>query len=142
MASRNGLGPYCARASPRVRKFPKDFAIFSPSTLSIALCIQYRANECPDASDSARSFSWCGKVRSEPPPWISKSSPSRCNDIATHSMCHPGRPGPQGLSQVGSPGFAAFHRAKSKGSCLSSSEVTLACALSRSSFTVRPTRAP
>jgi hypothetical protein len=28
-------------------------------------------------------------------------------------MCHPGRPGPQGLSHVGSPGFAVFHSAKS-----------------------------
>ena len=28
-------------------------------------------------------------------------------------MCHPGRPFPHGLSQVGSPGLAAFHSAKS-----------------------------
>ena len=30
-------------------------------------------------------------------------------------MCQPGRPGPQGLSHDGSPGFAFFHRAKSAG---------------------------
>ena len=35
-------------------------------------------------------------------------------------MCQPGRPGPQGLSQAGSPGLAPFHRAKSRGSCFSS----------------------
>ena len=28
-------------------------------------------------------------------------------------MCQPGRPGPQGLAQDGSPGLADFHRAKS-----------------------------
>ena len=30
-------------------------------------------------------------------------------------MCQPGRPGPQGDPQVGSPGLAAFHNAKSSG---------------------------
>lgn len=35
--------------------------------------------------------------------------------MALHSMCHPGRPGPQGDPQVGSPGLADFHRAKSEG---------------------------
>ena len=39
--------------------------------------------------------------------------------IAEHSMCHPGRPGPQGLSQDGSPGFDDFQRAKSPGCFLS-----------------------
>ena len=38
--------------------------------------------------------------------------------MAEHSMCHPGLPGPQGESQCGSPGFAAFHNAKSSGSRL------------------------
>ena len=33
--------------------------------------------------------------------------------MAEHSMCQPGRPGPQGLGQEGSPGLAPFHRAKS-----------------------------
>lgn len=33
--------------------------------------------------------------------------------MALHSICQPGRPFPNGDSQNGSPGFAAFHRAKS-----------------------------
>ena len=33
--------------------------------------------------------------------------------MAEHSMCQPGRPGPQGLGQEGSPGLAVFHKAKS-----------------------------
>ena len=33
-------------------------------------------------------------------------------------MCQPGRPGPQGDGQLGSPCLAAFHRAKSSGSRL------------------------
>lgn len=34
--------------------------------------------------------------------------------IAEHSICHPGLPGPHGESHEGSPGFAAFHKAKSR----------------------------
>ena len=41
--------------------------------------------------------------------------------MAEHSRCQPGRPGPQGLGQVGSPGFAPFQRAKSCTSSLSGS---------------------
>eukprot|EP00798_Chlamydomonas_sp_ICE-L_P028259 gene28261-31364_t len=33
-----------------------------------------------------------------------------------HSMCQPGRPGPQGLGQEGSPGLAPFHNVKILGS--------------------------
>ena len=33
--------------------------------------------------------------------------------IAEHSICQPGRPFPHGESQLGSPGFDAFQRAKS-----------------------------
>ncbi len=36
--------------------------------------------------------------------------------MAEHSRCQPGRPGPHGVSQNGSPGLAAFHSAKSRGS--------------------------
>ena len=35
--------------------------------------------------------------------------------MAEHSICQPGRPGPQGLSHAGSPGLEPFHRAKSPG---------------------------
>ena len=35
--------------------------------------------------------------------------------MTEHSICHPGRPGPQGDGQEGSPGLDAFHRAKSAG---------------------------
>ena len=41
--------------------------------------------------------------------------------MTTHSVCQPGRPGPQGDSQVGSPGLAFFHRTKSRGERFSSS---------------------
>src|SRR4051812_23957157 len=80
------------------------------------LCSQYFANVLP-VTDSlwASSFSWCGNIKSSPPPWMSKVSPRYLIDIAEHSMCQPGRPGPQGDSHVGSPGLAAFHSAKSAG---------------------------
>ena len=35
--------------------------------------------------------------------------------MAEHSMCQPGRPGPQGDSHVGSPGLDIFHNTKSIG---------------------------
>ena len=44
----------------------------------------------------AASFSWWGKTRSLPPPWISKPTPSSSSAIAEHSMCQPGRPRPHG----------------------------------------------
>ncbi len=40
--------------------------------------------------------------------------------MAEHSICQPGRPGPQGLSQAGSPGLAPFQRAKVAGIALRS----------------------
>ena len=49
---------------------PSDFDIFAASVSTIPLCIQTRANGRPAASDWAISFSWWGKTRSEPPPWI------------------------------------------------------------------------
>ena len=42
-----------------------------------------------------------GEDEVEPPPWIAKSAPSSFSAIAEHSMCQPGRPGPQGESQRG-----------------------------------------
>ena len=82
------------------------------------LCIQYLAKVLPVAvSLWAISFSWCGKIRSMPPPWMSNVSPRYAMLMAEHSMCQPGRPLPHGLFQAGSPGLAAFHRAKSAGCC-------------------------
>ena len=43
--------------------------------------------------------------------------------MAEHSRCQPGRPGPHGVSQDGSPGLAPFHRVKSRGSRLASRAV-------------------
>ena len=44
---------------------------------------------------------------------MSKVSPSAHVDIAEHSICHPGRPYPQGESQPTALSSAAFHRTKS-----------------------------
>ncbi len=68
-------------------------------------------------------------TRSKPPPWMSMIGPMRDRIMALHSMCHPGRPWPQGDSQVGSPGLAAFQRAKSDGLRLRLSNATLSPAL-------------
>jgi len=46
---------------------------------------------------------------------MSNLSPQTAELIAEHSMCHPGRPCPHGLSQYGSPLLEAFQRAKSDG---------------------------
>src|SRR6266481_10171919 len=54
----------------------------------------------------------------------SEKPAGRLVDMAEHSMCHPGRPSPQGDAQEGSPGFACFQITKSKGSSLASSTCT------------------
>ena len=96
---------------------PTDLAIFSPSKRTIPLCIQIRASGSSRAASVwAISFSWWGKTRSDPPPWISKSVPSTDSAIAEHSMCQPGRPSPHGDGQaVSSPSLRPFHSAKSCG---------------------------
>ena len=88
------------------------------------LCIQSRASGLPRAASvCAISFSWWGKIRSEPPPWISKSTPRIASAMAEHSMCQPGRPSPQGDShQVSSPSLRAFQSAKSCGASFTSAE--------------------
>ena len=105
---------------------PTDFAIFSEPSSSIPLCIQSRASGRPRAASvCAASFSWCGKTRSTPPPWMSNSTPSSASAIAEHSMCQPGRPAPHGESQeVSSPSLVAFQSAKSSGSSLRSAPST------------------
>ena len=103
------------------RVLPSDLLIFSPAAVIHALCIQYDANACPAARDWACSFSWWGKRRSTPPPWMSKAVPRYFDAIAEHSMCQPGRPRPQGLGHdavSGSDSLRPFQRAKSRGSRL------------------------
>ena len=108
-------------------KLPSDFDIFSPPLATTkAWWPQWRANVRPRATAWARSFSWWGKARSWPPAWRSKPSPSRSSDITTHSVCHPGRPGPQGEGHDGSPGLAFFHSTKSRGERLLTSTSTRA----------------
>src|SRR2546422_10439263 len=89
----SGAGNF-SKISRTVKKLPSDFDIFSLSTVTKPLCIQYRANSLPVAAqDWAISFSWCGKMRSWPPPWMSNVSPRCFIAMAEHSMCQPGRPG-------------------------------------------------
>ena len=112
-----------------VKTLPSDFDIFWFSTSRCSKCTQKRANGWPVAhSLCAISFSWCGKIRSMPPAWMSIGGPpSSRSAIAEHSMCQPGRPGPTPASQVGSPGLVAFHSTKSRASSFSySSESTRA----------------
>ncbi len=61
----------------------------------------------------ASSLSWRGNARSIPPEWMSIYLPSVSDAMAERSMCHPGLPLPQGLGQLGSPGWDAFQSAKS-----------------------------
>ena len=63
-------------------------------------------------------ISWCGKTRSEPPAWTSIVSPSSSSAMALHSMCQPGRPGPNGLSQTARPvALRARRRSRAGPSC-------------------------
>ncbi len=95
---------------------PNDLLIFSPpSATTMPECAHRREKRRPSATAWARSFSWWGNARSSPPPCRSKSSPNRSRAITTHSVCQPGRPGPQGDGHDGSPGLANFQRAKSMG---------------------------
>ena len=125
-----------------MKKFPKDLDIFLPSTCSISLCIQTRAKSASGWAhiDCAISFSWWGNCRSIPPPWMSKLSPRSSWLMAEHSMCQPGRPRPQGLSQPGRSSVEGFHRTKSIGSSLKGATSTLAPAIMSS--TERPDSLP
>ena len=116
------------------RLLPSDLLIFSPEVVIQALCIQYDANGCPAARDWACSFSWCGKRRSTPPPWMSKAVPRYLPAIAEHSMCQPGRPGPHGLGHAAVSGsdsfFQPFQSAKSRGSRLPRGSASSAASMS------------
>ena len=97
---------------------PSDLAIFAPSPRPIIpWWAQARTKGLPGwaAQLWASSFSWWGKRRSAPPPWMSAPLGRCFSTIAEHSMCHPGRPGPHGLSHEGSPGLDAFQSVKSSG---------------------------
>src|SRR5512135_1340716 len=110
------FGPHFFRTKSIDFVFPRDFDIFSPFIVTIPTCIQILAKLMPEnASDCAISFSWCGNIKSRPPPWISKLLPRYFKLMAEHSMCHPGLPLPHGLSHTGL-SFANFHKAKSTGS--------------------------
>ncbi len=108
--------------------------IFSPAVVIQALCIQYVANGCPAARDWACSFSWWGKRRSTPPPWMSNAGPRYFCAIAEHSMCQPGRPGPHGDGQAAEAGsdsfFQPFQSAKSRGSRLPRGSASPAASMS------------
>ena len=122
---------------------PSDFDIFSPISCSIPLCIQSVANSSPAPRDCAISFSWWGKMRSLPPPWISNTGPRWASAIAEHSMCQPGRPRPHGDSHhVSSASLCAFHSAKSRGSSLSSLGSSSSEGLRTEPSSVRPESRP
>ena len=102
-SSRIAAGSDCLAQVATNTRLPSDFDIFSPSIRTIAWCIQWRTNGSPvAASDCAVSHSWCGKIRSVPPPCRSIVVPSSRSASAEHSMCQPGRPGPHSDSHDGS----------------------------------------
>ena len=112
---------------------PVDLAIFEPPIWRWAQWSHVPTNVWPVAASLwAISSSWCGKIRSTPPVWMSNDGPRWAMLIAEHSMCQPGRPGPIAVSHDGSPGFGPFHRAKSRTSSLPYS----------SASTRSPTRSP
>src|SRR5919112_3310475 len=101
--SRIGFAPHVFSACSIVTMLPRDLLIFCELIVTIPVWTHILAN-CLRVYDSdwAISFSWCGKTRSCPPPWISIVSPRYLRDMAEHSICQPGLPFPQGLDHVGS----------------------------------------
>ncbi len=128
------FGPYLCSTCCTDLMFPSDFDIFSPLIVTIPTCIQIFANgfDVKD-SDCAISFSWCGNIKSLPPPCMSKFSPRYLMLIAEHSMCQPGLPLPHGLSHRGA-SSENFHNAKSSGSFFVSSTSTREPEISSSIF--------
>ena len=89
--------------------FPVDLAIFVPLDCRCAQCSQVWTNGWPVAASLwAISSSWCGKIRSTPPVWMSNDGPRWAMLIAEHSMCQPGRPSPIAVDHDGSPGLGAL----------------------------------
>ena len=99
-----------ARTSPTRAMLPVDLAIFAPPIWRWAQWSHVPTKVCPVAASLwAISSSWCGKMRSTPPVWMSNDGPRWAMLIAEHSMCQPGRPGPIAVSHDGSPGLGPFH---------------------------------
>jgi hypothetical protein len=72
---------------------------------------------------------------------MSNDGPRCFIDIAEHSMCQPGRPGPIAVSHDGSSSFGPFHRAKSRTSSFAYSSASTRSPIrscSGSSFASRP----
>jgi len=110
--------PRLIRALLSVRKFSSLLAIFLPPWMfKNAPCIQTLKNFLPvAASDWAISLVWWMSTWSIPPQWMSSCSPRNCMLMAEHSMCHPGKPTPQGESHSIwrlAPAGENFHKAKS-----------------------------
>jgi len=87
-------------ASFNVIKFPSDFDIFLPFTVTRLLWIQYFTNGFSVAASlCAISHSWCGIGypfhRRE-----CQMSRRYFIDIAEHSICHPGNPSPTARQRI------------------------------------------
>ena len=141
MTKRETAPPFWAIKSFAYITLPKDLDIFSLLKLINALCIQYLAILLPFiASAWAISFSWCGNLRSYPPPWISIICLLKIVSIITqHSVCHPGLPSPQGVFHL-IPLSVFFQSAKSSGDSFFEFSSTLAPAIKSS--TIMPLKAP
>ena len=117
-----------ARASrPMVTKLPSDLDILSAPTITHPLCTQCRANGRPSATAWARSFSWCGKMRSMPAAVEIEALAETGRATSPRTRCAT----PDGRSRrarprSARPALAAFHSAKSSGERLSSSIPTRA----------------
>ena len=101
------------------------------ASLALFLLLARQGMAMPAAETGLNN--WLLRQACEPAaPWY--RTPSLLGVITSYSihytklyeMCQPGRPGPQGDSQVGSPGLDIFQSTKSSGLCLASSTLTRA----------------
>src|SRR5699024_3107382 len=115
----DGSAPCAWRSRARTR-LPSDWLSLTPSRPIMAAWRWKRANRPAPAAASAWAAenSWCGDARSRPPPWMSKSMPSRLRAVAEHSMCQPGRPAPHGDGHEGAPGRWTRQSSASRGCSL------------------------
>ena len=98
-----------------MKKLPFDLAIFSPSTIRCSAWSQTSTNGSPVAASlCAISFSWCGKMLSTAPVWMSKCvaevlhAHRRALDVPARAA-----PGPRAKARTARPACAAFQRTKS-----------------------------